>query len=211
MNLYARTLGIPLHLHDAVDALGTATVRNADIATMNARAFVHQFSIGLHPKAIEARQAYSYSSRVSKIIASARAALDAFRRVPRFAVELTLDGVRAGTRELSVLACANNRYGPGHLPYADVIDGGELGLYLARPLNPRESISLTADLFLGTWPGSELLRESTHREVHVRVRKASRRAKCIIDGELLALPETISLKTHPGALKVLVPAPSAAR
>lgn len=92
-----------------------------------------------------------------------------------------------------------------------MIDGGELGLYLARPLNPRESISLTADLFLGTWPNSELLRESTHREVHVRVRKASRRAKCIIDGELHALPETISLETHPGALKVLVPATSAAR
>ncbi len=46
MNLYARTLGVPLDIYAGLDALASATPRKADIGTANGRPFVHQFSIG---------------------------------------------------------------------------------------------------------------------------------------------------------------------
>src|SRR5690606_18763132 len=75
MNLFARGLGIPLDLEDAVAALATGTVRAVDIATVNGRPFIHQFSVGLHSELIQRREAMSYSSRPGKIRASVMAAI----------------------------------------------------------------------------------------------------------------------------------------
>ncbi|MFN0263622.1 diacylglycerol/lipid kinase family protein [Tepidamorphus sp. 3E244] len=210
MNLFARTLQIPLDIHEAVEAVAAGRVVDADIATVNGDAFVHQFSVGLHSKMVESRKAYPYSSRASKIFASVRGAFDAVTQAPRFTVEITPDNAQPFSRTLSVLACANNRYGEGHLPYADKVDGGELGLYLAPPLSVSDSVSLAADVFMGAWAENGILEETAHQQVDVKVLRASRRAKCVRDGELYDLPREITIKSHPGELKVLVPQQSTA-
>ena len=44
MNLYARSLGLPLDPQAAIEALATARQQPLDIATANGRPFIHQFS-----------------------------------------------------------------------------------------------------------------------------------------------------------------------
>jgi hypothetical protein len=55
MNLFARSLGIPLDLDAAIDALASGRPQKADIAFANERPFIHEFSLGLHPEMIEMR------------------------------------------------------------------------------------------------------------------------------------------------------------
>lgn len=205
MNLFARSLGTPLDLHDAVDALAEGRIRDCDIASVNDRAFVHQFSVGLHPQMVESRQNYPHHSRVGKILASVRGAFDAFRKIPRVRADITLDGEAVKRKVFGVISCSNNRYGVGHIPFADHVDKGELGVYLAPPMRPKDSLVLAADTMLGKWNENALLEERSHKRADIRFSKASGKIKCAIDGELCPLPQTARIRIHAGELKVLVP------
>jgi diacylglycerol kinase family enzyme len=55
MNLFARSLGVPLQLEAALRALAAGSVGAVDIATANGRPFVHQFSVGLHSRLVRIR------------------------------------------------------------------------------------------------------------------------------------------------------------
>ena len=74
MNLFARSLGIPLTLDAAVQSFADGKVQAVDIATANGQPFVHQFSIGMHAKLVHLREKMDFGSRLGKIRASARAA-----------------------------------------------------------------------------------------------------------------------------------------
>src|SRR5690606_15546939 len=75
MNLFARGLGIPLALEEAVSAFAHGRPHDVDVASANGRPFVHQFSIGMHPDLVERREQASYASKLGKIRASAAAAV----------------------------------------------------------------------------------------------------------------------------------------
>jgi len=72
MNLFARSLSVPLNLDDALDALAGGEVRSVDIATANGRPFIHQFSVGIHPKLVKLRETLSYRSRARCSLRPAR-------------------------------------------------------------------------------------------------------------------------------------------
>ena len=55
MNLFARTLGLPLDLDEALVALAHGELGVADIATANGEPFVHQFSVGIHARLVRIR------------------------------------------------------------------------------------------------------------------------------------------------------------
>ena len=204
MNLFARSLGIPLDINEAAEALATGKTSASDIATANGRAFVHQYSVGLHPSMVRARNAYTYRSRIGKMLASVRAALDTLPRRKTFDTEITADG-QGRQERLSVLAISNNPFGEGHLPYADRLDSGTLGVYTAGKLGPRQALQLASDLVLGSWSENSDLVCQAHRQVSVRFSRYSPSAKCLIDGELLPLAPEVTVEIHPKALRVLVP------
>lgn len=205
MNLFARSLGIPLDIDEAAEALATGTTKSCDIATANGRAFVHQYSVGLHPSMVSARNAYAYQSRLGKMLASVRAALDTLPRRKIFDTEIIAEG-RGRKERLSVFAVSNNPFGEGHLPYADRLDSGTLGVYTAGKLSPRQALQLVSDMVLGTWNENDNLSCQEHRKVIVRFLRYSPSARCLIDGELLPLAPEVTIEIHPGGLSVLVPA-----
>lgn len=205
MNLFARSLGIPLDLDQAVQAFADGTIRKADVATANDRPFVHQFSIGMHPKLIKLREKHSFASRLGKIRASAQAALDTLFNPPRMRVALTIDG-KERVVTTSSLGITNNLFGEGHLPYADQPDGGVLGVYVTKARRRRDFLMFGINIALGRWRANEHVDIMTAREASVRVLHGSRRFGCSIDGELCALEDVTVLRIHPQALNVLVPA-----
>lgn len=204
MNLFARSLGIPLALDAAVEAFATGRIRRVDIATANDRPFVHQFSVGMHPRIVEMRSRMQFSSRLGKIRASLRAAVDTIRNPTRLKVTLTMPHteVIATTAGVSV---SNNPYGEGHLPYADRPDGGTLGVYISSARRRRHLLLLCLTVALGRWHVSDQIEIHQTESVSLRV-EGRRRQRCVIDGELLPLSEETEIRIHPGALKVLVPA-----
>jgi len=204
MNLFARSLAIPLQLDAAVEALAGGTIRAVDVASANGLIFVHQFSIGLHAKLIRLRERRSFNSRLGKMRASLQAGLAAFLNPPRMRATLEVDETEISVTT-SGIGVTNNLFGEGHLPYADDPAGGVLGIYITRARRRRDLLVFLANMALGRWKANDKVEIMTAREVKLRIVRPYRRFGCAIDGELRDLDTETVLKLHPGALKVVVP------
>jgi diacylglycerol kinase family enzyme len=205
MNLYARSLKVPMEINEAAESLAAGRPGVSDMATANGEVFLHQFSVGLHPRVIRQRNRFSFASRMGKIGASMLAAIDAIRQPVSFPVRIEFEG-RVLERVATSVAVSNNPYGEGHLPYADRVDQGRLGLYFVKgPLSSGNQARLLADLTLGTWRNNPDLQEFSCESVVLHFPKLRRDALAVMDGELLPLPRDVTLRIHPGALKVWLP------
>ncbi len=204
MNLFARTLGIPLSLDAALEALASGRILAADIASANGKPFVHQFSVGMHPRIVEMRSRMQFYSRLGKIGASIRAAFQTIQNPVKLKVTLTMPHTRviATTAGISI---SNNLYGEGHLPFSDRPDGGVLGVYITRARSRGDLLLLCLQVAMGRWRENQQVEIHETATVSLNVRSRRRRQRCVIDGELYPLAAETEIKIHPGALRVLVP------
>lgn len=206
MNLFARSLGMPLDLDSAMATFATGIVRTVDVASANGRPFVHQYSVGLHAKLVKMRDEMTFSSRLGKIRASARAAIATVLRPPSMRVSIDIDGADVLART-SGIGVTNNLFGEGHLPYADEPDGGTLGVYVTTARRLPQLLSFVANMLIGRWQANAHVEIHTARQVVLRFTRVHRRHRCVIDGELCPLDRETTIRIHPGVLKVLVPSP----
>ncbi|MEO3389259.1 diacylglycerol kinase family protein [Mesorhizobium sp. CAU 1741] len=203
MNLFARSLAIPLQLETAVNAFAGGEIRSVDLARANDRVFVHQFSVGLHAKLIELREKAEFRSRLGKIWASARAGLNALFRPPNLKVTLEMDDemVEVATTGVGI---SNNPFGEGHLPYADMPDKGVLGVYVTRAWRKRDMALFALKMAMGQWKTNPHVDIYQSRKVTLKLKSKPKRFGCAIDGELCDLDGSTRIEILPGALKVLV-------
>jgi diacylglycerol kinase family enzyme len=207
MNLFARSLQMPLDLDAALEAIATGEIKPIDIATANGRPFVHQFSVGIHAKLVKLREELSYSSRIGKMLASTQAFASALSNAPNFHADVaTKSGVeRRATAGISV---SNNPL-EGPLLHADRLDAGVLGIYVIAPLTPWIVTKLFFGVLRGQWKALPEVIDREAREVTLRFPRKTVGAMAVIDGELVKLADTVELRIHPAALEVVMPKPVA--
>ncbi len=205
MNLFARSLAIPLNLDQAVAAFATGVIREVDLASVDGTVFVHQFSVGLHAELIRLREARDYRSRLGKIWASMRAGIDAFISPPRFVVTLDIDGQEI-TVKTSAIGITNNMFGEGHLPYADTLTDGVMGVYITRARRRRDMAKAAARIALGRWKSNPHIDIHRAHKVNLTMLSGHKKLGCAVDGELIPARKQTALQVHPAALRVLVPA-----
>ena len=205
MNLFARALKVPLGLPEVLEALAAGEIGTVDIATANDRPFVHQFGVGIHARLVRIREGMTYGSRIGKMFASLRAIAAAAANPPEFEAELHTREGGVDKRRVSGIAVSNNPLGDGHMPHADRLDTGLLGVYVAAPVSTAELIRLSVDVLRGTWRASPTVSEEEVAEVTLHFPKRKRGAHAVIDGELIKLDRSVVLKVHPGALRVILP------
>lgn len=205
MNLFARSLSIPLDLDEAVQAFAAGRAHAVDVASANGRPFVHQFSIGLHPELVARREKTEYRSRLGKMRASIRAALQTLRNPPSLSARIEIGGTEIVARTSSV-GVSNNLFGEGHLPYADMPDRGELGIYVARTRRRSDFLRFFLHMARGSWDANPQVEIHSASEAVLTLLSSHRRIRCAMDGELCELERRTVLRIHPGALKVLLPA-----
>lgn len=205
MNLFARSLQMPLSLDQALEAVATGAVRHVDIATANGQPFVQQFTVGMHSRLVRIRNGMVYHSRIGKIAASVRAVFEALSRPLVFDVELT---TRTSTerRRATAIAVSNNRLMEGHVPYAEEIDKGVLGVYVVEPMPSIDLARFAVTLMFGKWKQHPLVSENEVRELTLTFRRTRKSFRAVLDGELVPLERQVRLKIHAGALKVVAPA-----
>lgn len=203
MNLFARSLKLPLDIWQVLPVLAEGHVIDADIGSAGGRPFVHQFSAGLHARMIRYRNSMTFGSRLGKISASARAALGVVFNPPVFDVDVTVDGVTE-RRRISAISVSNNHFGRDMLMYADNVTGGHLGFYTAGPLGPLGVARLAFDAVRGKFRDNAAVTEMTSQTVELHFPKADRKINCVIDGELLPMGKDVVITIHPGELKLLV-------
>lgn len=206
MNLFARSLHIPLGLDAAVLAFATGSVREVDMASANGRPFVHQFSLGMHAKMVDLRDRMEFGSRLGKIRASLTAAYHTIMRPPSMRVLLRIDKSEILTKTTG-LGITNNVFGEGYrLPYAADPAGGTLGIYIMVAHRRLNLIRLFVNMLLGRWRDNDQVEIHEAREVTVTVLAARSKSKCVVDGELMPLSRETVIRIHPKSLRVLVPA-----
>ena len=204
MNLYARTLKLPIETVEAARRLAAGNIGKADTGQLNGRTFIHQAGVGIHPRLIRFRAHMSFGSRFGKIRASAVATLFAFRAARRKAATIAIDGKLHHVRGLAI-AVTVNPLGEGHLPFADRIDAGTLGVYYSEVRHPIEIARLGIDLAFGNFRHNPRVQSFTGRHVVIRTHPP-RHHQLSIDGELADLPEQMEISIAPKSLNVLLPA-----
>jgi diacylglycerol kinase family enzyme len=208
MNLFARSLGIPLNLDAAIAALANGKVRAVDMASANGRPFVHQFSIGMHAKMVHLRDRMAFGSRLGKIGASARAAYYAVMNPPAMRVSMRI-GDADIVAKTTALGITNNLFGEGHLPYAEAPDGGVLGIYVTVAQLRGELFAFLLNMARGRWRRNSQVEIHQAETVVLTVLGRHGRQRAVIDGELVPLERETTLRIHPKSLKVLVPGDAA--
>lgn len=204
MNLFARALDMPLDLDQALAAIARGRIERIDIATANGRPFVHQFGVGIHARLVKIRNEMSYRDRAGKMLANLKAIVAAALDPPRFEVELVgPDGVDKQT--VSGIAVSNNPLGDGPIPVAGRLDSGLLGVYVAAGTSSRDLFALGLDVFIGRWRDNALVSEAEVPALVLRFPKKKRGNHAVVDGELIRLEPSVTLKIHPRALAVVRP------
>ncbi len=205
MNLFARTLGVPLQLDEAVAAIAAGEVGAVDIATANGRPFVHQFSVGLHSRLVRIRNELSYKSRWGKMMASLRSMALVLSRPLVFDADITTRS-RTERRKATAISVSNNVLGEGHVPYAEQVDQGVLGVYVVQPMPAAELARLFFSLVVGGWKDHPLVSEKEVAQLKLSFPHRKSSAKAVIDGELIPLDREVELRIHAKGLRVVLPA-----
>jgi diacylglycerol kinase family enzyme len=204
MNLFARSLGIPLSLDAALEALADGEIRAVDVATANGRPFIHQFSIGMHAKMVQVRDSMNFASRIGKIRASARAALTTVLDPPSIKVSLRIGDAEILARSTGI-SITDNLFGEGHLPYADRPDGGVLGIYVTIARQRSQILRYLLDVARGRWRDSPQVEIHEGEKVVLTLLSRGRKHRCVIDGELLPLDRQTTFEIHKKVLNVIAP------
>ncbi len=204
MNLFARSLSIPLDLNSAMTALANGRIAKVDVGWANDRSFIHQFSVGMHPRLLRHRKQVEYRSRIGKLFASIRATLAAIRKPPVFEADIqTPDG--SSRCRVSGIFVSNNPFEEGHLPYATELNSGVLGLYIAFPMTTFQWLKLCIAVMIGRWKSNSFVSESSVTSLTLTFLRRRKRNFASIDGELIDLETTVRLRIDSGAMKVVVP------
>jgi diacylglycerol kinase family enzyme len=204
MNLFARSLQMPLALDQALEAVASGVVQQVDIATANGRPFVHQYTVGMHSRLVRIRNGMTYHGRLGKMAASVRAVFEALSRPLEFDLELaTRKNIEK--RRATAIGVSNNLLMEGHVPFAEEIDKGVLGVYVVEPMPGVELARFAVTLMFGKWKQHPMVSEKEVRDLTLTFRRTKKSFRAVLDGELIPLERQVRLKIHAGALNVVAP------
>ena len=205
LNRYARDLGIPLDLREAVTALAAGDVVRVDCAEVHDSLFLCNSTLGLPARFSTERQRLRGRSLRERITGYWHALRSALRARHRMA--LSIDDHNGTPRVVRVLSLAisNNPYGQESslLLSRPRLDTGELGVYISRHRSGAQMAMAMVRVMGGLWDGDPYLDISTARSVTVDSTRPL--LHLVNDGEVEKLKPPLVYRIRPGALAVLRP------
>ncbi|HZX81720.1 MAG TPA: diacylglycerol kinase family protein [Lysobacter sp.] len=204
LNHFARDLGLPDDLDEAVGVIARGHARTVDVGDVNGRLFLNNASLGLYARMVEKRERLQHHQRLGKWRAMLRASLSVLRHPHAFSVVLHVDG-EALRRRTPFVFIGNNDYvvqGPRAGARGSLQDG-ELAAYVLRPCGTWGLIGLALRALAGRLSdgrdldaihATSLLVESHH--AHPRLAR---------DGEVESVDTPVLFRIRPRALRVYAP------
>jgi diacylglycerol kinase family enzyme len=204
LNHFAKDLGIPLKLEEAVQAIAQGEVVQVDIGEVNGRVFINNSSLGLYPEIVRERELQQVRLGKGKWSALASATLRATQHPHGLAVRIAAEGEEQ-VRRTPFVFIGNNRYTMEgfRVGARETLRGGQLALYVGRRRGRLALLQLALRALLKRLDQAEdfdvLTGESFVVSAHdPRIRVAT-------DGEVAMLATPLNYRIRPRALKVLVP------
>ena len=133
LNHFAKDIGIPLKLEEAVRNIFSGRVANVDMVEVNGHVFLNNSSIGLYPRIVRQRE-QGQKRGYNKWMAFARAVASVLRRHSRLHARLDLDENTKLVRATPFVFVGNNKYEMTGLDIGGrtTLVGGQLWVYLTR-------------------------------------------------------------------------------
>ena len=204
LNHFARDLGIPTDLEQAVEAIAAGRSTRVDVGEANDRTFLNNSSLGIYPDIVLEREALrrkGYRKWTAFVVASARI----LRNYRGPEVRITAPD-STETARTPFLMVGNNEYqvDGSHLGERKRLDGGRLFAYLAPRVRARELPKLLALALAGRVRAHHALEVVAAREL--RVETAARSLLPVaLDGEVVLMAAPLNYRVRPLALRVIVP------
>lgn len=207
LNHFAKDLGIPLALEEAVHTIAQGHSREIDVGEVNGQVFVNNSSIGLYPRAVEERDEQRERHGWSKWPAMLSAAIAVVREFRLLRVSIHADG-RMRNLKTPFVFVGNNEYEMSlfSMGTRTCMDGGRLGLYIAKTAGRAGLARVALHAIVGRLDQSKEFESLCVQAFDIESRRASLRVSR--DGEVTRMSPPLRYRTRPRALRVIVPAPS---
>ncbi len=204
LNHFAKDLGIPLELEDAVRVILDGVTCRVDVGEVNGRVFLNNSSLGVYPAVVRLRERYQ-ASGLGKWVAALWASLAVLRRNPFMAVRLIVHD-EATVRRTPFVFVGNNEYRMAGLQAGtrDSLTRKHIAVYV---LNADRRIGLLRLGWQVLLKGVDQVKELdllTVSEATIETRRS--RLQVALDGEVVILDSPLEYRSRPAALSVYVPA-----
>ena len=203
LNHFAKDLGIPLKLEDAVRALFSGESIKIDVGEINGKVFLNNSSLGLYPRIVRQREAHQKRG-LPKWIAFLRALLYVARNHDSLYLRLKVDDAHAEFRKTPFIFIGNNRYELAGLQIGkrSSLAGAHLWICKAPDATRGSLLRLTLRALAGRLKDQDL--EATEaKEAWIETHAAHTHVST--DGEVQTLKSPLHYRSRPQTLKVIVP------
>jgi diacylglycerol kinase family enzyme len=204
LNHFAKDLGIPLDLDEAVRVLAGGRPMKVDVGEVNGRIFLNNSGLGLYPDIVHDREKQQRRFGRGKWLAAFWASVSALRRYPFLSIRLVADGERLARRTPFVFI-GNNEYTMQGLSIGERarLDGGKLSLYVAQRPGRLGLLRFALRALRGTLAQERDFDVLLTQEMEIETRRAHLRVAT--DGEVTVMNTPLRYRVRPGALTVIVP------
>ena len=204
LNHFARDLGLPFELDEALAAVLAGYTQRVDVGEVNGRVFVNNSSLGLYPRILRLRARYP-ARGVRKWLIAAWATFKMLQRQSDIGVRITAGG-ESVARRTSLILVANNEYRMEGLDAAsrDSLTGGRLAIYVVQAHATRHIIRLLWTTLRGNSRHTGILDVLRATTATIHARRSLVPVAC--DGEVEIMHMPLEYSIRPRALNVIVPA-----
>lgn len=203
LNHFAKDLGVPLKIEEAVATVVAGQIKKVDVGEVNGRTFVNNSSIGLYPAMVQQREAQQRLGH-PKWAAFVRAMWTVLGRYPLIHVGLNVDG-QVFTRRTPLIFVGNNDYHVAGLKLGarDRLDDGKLSIYVTRDVGRLRLLLFAVRALFGRLRDAVDFDNVQTTQATIVVRSSS--VRVATDGEVFRLEPPLEYRIRPGELQVLVP------
>jgi diacylglycerol kinase family enzyme len=203
LNHFAKDMGIPLELEDAVATIVSGKTARVDVGEVNGLIFLNNSSLGLYPAIVQEREK-AQSRGQGKWPAFLKAVLYVFSRYSHMSVNICAGGTPGLSERTPFVFIGNNQYSSSGLSIGkrDRLDTGRLWVYRAPDAGRFALLRLALAALVGK-PNPRELRVLDTENVLIAAHGGNLRVA--VDGEIQALKSPLRYRVLPKALNVIVP------
>lgn len=204
LNHFAKDLGIPLALEQAVALIAAGKVQSVDLGEVNGEIFINNSSIGIYPYLVLDRQRLQEQRGMRKWTAMAFAIWRTLRHFPLRRLRIRAGGLAAPYRSPCVFI-GNNEYclSGRTAGKRERLNAGELCVYVANRQSRLALFWLACRSLFGLLDQSRDLRAVKVPDLEISSRTS--RLLVALDGEVTILRPPLRYRARPNALRVFAP------
>jgi diacylglycerol kinase family enzyme len=205
LNHFARDLGIPVELPEAIRVIAEGVPRALDLGEVNGEVFINNSMLGLYPPMVKVRDRERRQKKRGKWAATISALWKVLPRYPLLHLRIQGEGLDAH-HHTRFLFIGNNEYEMNAFTYSarSRFDSGNLYLYIAKS---RGRLGLVGLGLLGLFRDlkwSDRFDRICLPEITIEAHRKT--LPVYLDGEVLVLQTPLRYRTRPHDLLVLLPA-----